>query len=547
MRGGAARAQARRRDAAEERVEEPIGLNEQRLAGGRRGAQGVGRRARARPRLRRGAAAAPAARASASSARSSGIDVSSRALEIAARRLRLDRLATASGSASSLLHGSLIYRDARLAGFDAAAVVEVIEHLDPLAAGGLRARRVRPRAAGDRRRDDAERRVQRPLRGTLPAGRFRHADHRFEWTRAEFEAWAGGVCERHGYTVAARGVGADDPEVGAPTQMAVFTPMKITIPKLSPGRADRRVRLGQVDVRPRALQADRGDLVGLLPRAGLRRRERPDGDRRRVRRAALHRREAARRRPADGDRRHQRPAPRTARPLVELARRYHVPARRDRARPARGAVPRAQPAAARTATSARTSCAASRAQLRRVAARAAARGLPPRLDRCARRPRSTAAVVERAAALERPPRRARPVRHHRRRPRLLRRARRAARGSATTSGRRGRHCASTRKGARRSSSATWSTAAPTSPASCAWSWRWSAPARAGRARQPRRQARPQAARPRREDHPRPRRDRSAARSREPGRVPRPRRPRSSTAWSATTCSTAASWSSPTPG
>jgi hypothetical protein len=57
----------------------------------------------------------------------------------------------------------------------------------------------------------------------LAEGRLRHADHRFEWTRPELEAWAGGICERHGYTVALNGVGDDDPEVGAPSQMAVFS------------------------------------------------------------------------------------------------------------------------------------------------------------------------------------------------------------------------------------------------------------------------------------------------------------------------------------
>ncbi|MFE0009644.1 3' terminal RNA ribose 2'-O-methyltransferase Hen1, partial [Streptomyces erythrochromogenes] len=50
-----------------------------------------------------------------------------------------------------------------------------------------------------------------------------HGDHRFEWTREEFRAWAGSVAERFGYTVAYVPVGDDDPEVGPPTQMAVFT------------------------------------------------------------------------------------------------------------------------------------------------------------------------------------------------------------------------------------------------------------------------------------------------------------------------------------
>jgi hypothetical protein len=58
---------------------------------------------------------------------------------------------------------------------------------------------------------------------SLPAGTLRHRDHRFEWTRAEFGAWAQGVGERNGYGVVTSGIGPTDPEVGSPTQMAVFS------------------------------------------------------------------------------------------------------------------------------------------------------------------------------------------------------------------------------------------------------------------------------------------------------------------------------------
>ncbi len=57
---------------------------------------------------------------------------------------------------------------------------------------------------------------------SLPAGKVRHGDHRFEWTREEFRGWARTVAERHGYAVEFLPVGPDDPEVGPPTQMAVF-------------------------------------------------------------------------------------------------------------------------------------------------------------------------------------------------------------------------------------------------------------------------------------------------------------------------------------
>jgi hypothetical protein len=57
---------------------------------------------------------------------------------------------------------------------------------------------------------------------SLPAGQFRHADHRFEWTRAQFRNWATGVAARYGFEVRFGPVGDEDPQLGPPTQMAVF-------------------------------------------------------------------------------------------------------------------------------------------------------------------------------------------------------------------------------------------------------------------------------------------------------------------------------------
>jgi 3' terminal RNA ribose 2'-O-methyltransferase Hen1 len=151
-----------------------------------------------------------------------GMDVSARTLDHAEDRLKLDRLAPAQRERIRLLHGSLVYRDTRLAGFDAAAVMEVVEHLD---ASRLRAfervvfESARPSTIA-LTTPNAEYNVRWP---SLPAGRLRHADHRFEWTRAEFEAWASGVAGRTGYAVRFEGIGDDDATVGAPTQMAVFT------------------------------------------------------------------------------------------------------------------------------------------------------------------------------------------------------------------------------------------------------------------------------------------------------------------------------------
>lgn len=150
-----------------------------------------------------------------------GMDVSYRSLDIAQRKLRLDRLPSTVRERITLLHGSLMYRDARLTGFDAAAVVEVIEHLDPprLAAFERVLFEFARPAAVVLTTPNAEYNVTWP---TLPAGRFRHRDHRFEWTRDQFHRWAQDMGARFGYEVRFVPVGAADPAVGPPTQMGVF-------------------------------------------------------------------------------------------------------------------------------------------------------------------------------------------------------------------------------------------------------------------------------------------------------------------------------------
>ena len=151
-----------------------------------------------------------------------GMDVSYRSLEMAAARLKLDRMPPMQRERISLIHGSLVYRDARLSGFDAAAVVEVIEHLDPPRLAAFE--RVAFEFARPRivilTTPNAEFNV---TWASLPAGQFRHRDHRFEWTRAEFERWGTRVAGRFGYTVRYGSVGAVNPDLGAPTQMGVLT------------------------------------------------------------------------------------------------------------------------------------------------------------------------------------------------------------------------------------------------------------------------------------------------------------------------------------
>ena len=150
-----------------------------------------------------------------------GMDVSYRTLEMAQDKLHLDRLPPLQRERITLMQGSLIYRDARLNGYDAAAVVEVIEHLD---ANRLAAfARALFEFARPRTVIITTPNVEyNPKFETLPAGKFRHKDHRFEWTRAEFQGWADGVCARFGYAVRILTIGPEDVEVGAPSQMAVF-------------------------------------------------------------------------------------------------------------------------------------------------------------------------------------------------------------------------------------------------------------------------------------------------------------------------------------
>ncbi|MGY0070371.1 3' terminal RNA ribose 2'-O-methyltransferase Hen1 [Streptomyces sp. QTS137] len=150
-----------------------------------------------------------------------GVDVSIRALTIASRRLKLDRMGERQAARVKLLQGSLSYTDKRLKGYDAAVLSEVIEHLDLPRLPALEYAvfgTARPRTVLVTTPN-----VEYNVRWeSLPAGHARHGDHRFEWTREEFRAWAAKVAERHGYDVEFVPVGPEDPEVGPPTQMAVF-------------------------------------------------------------------------------------------------------------------------------------------------------------------------------------------------------------------------------------------------------------------------------------------------------------------------------------
>lgn len=151
-----------------------------------------------------------------------GADVSDSALSKAAKRLHIDRMTERQSSRLTLLLSSLQYQDDRLEGLDLAVLMEVVEHIDPdrLPAvvsnvfGAMRPRHVVVTTP------NVEYNARYPA---LAAGGFRHSDHRFEWTRSEFTDWAASVCRAHDYDFAVRPVGDIDPELGPPTQMAVFS------------------------------------------------------------------------------------------------------------------------------------------------------------------------------------------------------------------------------------------------------------------------------------------------------------------------------------
>jgi 3' terminal RNA ribose 2'-O-methyltransferase Hen1 len=149
------------------------------------------------------------------------MDVSYLSLQIAAKKLKLDQIKGNSAERLKLLHGSLTYTDQRMKGYDAATLVEVIEHLD------------------EHRLQDLERAIFQAARPSyvivttvnaeynvkyekLQKGSFRHSDHRFEWTRAEFEAWGNRIAEQFKYIVTYQPLGETDEQVGGPSQLAFF-------------------------------------------------------------------------------------------------------------------------------------------------------------------------------------------------------------------------------------------------------------------------------------------------------------------------------------
>ncbi|KYC36891.1 3' terminal RNA ribose 2'-O-methyltransferase Hen1 [Scytonema hofmannii PCC 7110] len=151
-----------------------------------------------------------------------GVDVSYRSLEVAQERLDRLRLPKNQWNRMQLFQSALTYQDKRFTGHDAATVIEVIEHLDLPRLAAFE--RVLFEFAQPKIIIVTTPNIEYNIKfENLPAGKLRHKDHRFEWTRQEFQTWANSVAERFGYKLKFQSIGLDDPEVGSPTQMAVFT------------------------------------------------------------------------------------------------------------------------------------------------------------------------------------------------------------------------------------------------------------------------------------------------------------------------------------
>jgi 3' terminal RNA ribose 2'-O-methyltransferase Hen1 len=154
--------------------------------------------------------------------RIAGMDVSHVALSRAGDRLKLEYASEHMRERVSLFQGSLTYKDARIAGYDAACVLEVIEHLDPSRLAAFQ-RVLFEFAKPSVVIITTPNKEYNANYNLLVEDGLRHGDHRFEWTRAQFRDWAGTTAEKFGYAVQFSEVGDEDEIHGAPTQMGVFT------------------------------------------------------------------------------------------------------------------------------------------------------------------------------------------------------------------------------------------------------------------------------------------------------------------------------------
>ena len=209
------------RDSVEEAIEKPIRLNDQRMERvvallRELGAQSVLDLGCGEGRLLRELLKVPGL------TKITGVEVAPRVLAGAGDRLRLDHMPDMKRQRIELLQGSLVYRDDRLKGFDAAAVIEVIEHMEAERLPAFEAAVFGHARPGAVIVTTPNREYNALFEGMRPDA-MRHPDHRFEWTRAEFRHWAESVALAYGYAVRLDGIGNEDATYGYPTQVAVFT------------------------------------------------------------------------------------------------------------------------------------------------------------------------------------------------------------------------------------------------------------------------------------------------------------------------------------
>lgn len=208
------------RDATEEAIEKPIRLNDQRMERvvaliRELGAMSVLDLGCGEGRLLRELLKIPGL------SKITGVEVAPRVLAGAGDRLKLDHMPDMKRQRIELLQGSLVYRDDRLKGFDAAAVIEVIEHMEAERLPAFEAAIFGHARPGTVIVTTPNREYNALFEGMKPDA-MRHPDHRFEWTRAEFRHWAESVGLAHGYAVRFDGIGNEDVTHGHPTQVAVF-------------------------------------------------------------------------------------------------------------------------------------------------------------------------------------------------------------------------------------------------------------------------------------------------------------------------------------
>ncbi|MFN8770422.1 MAG: 3' terminal RNA ribose 2'-O-methyltransferase Hen1 [Neisseriaceae bacterium] len=150
-----------------------------------------------------------------------GCDISLKSLEIAENRLKIDDLPDIYKNKVNLFQSSLTYNDKRFYDYDAATLIEVIEHmnLDKLDFLKLTIFKFAKPGIVIITTPNVE---YNSLFENLAPGKLRHNDHRFEWTRAQFANWSSEVAHQFNYSVTFYGIGNQDEQYGSPTQVGVF-------------------------------------------------------------------------------------------------------------------------------------------------------------------------------------------------------------------------------------------------------------------------------------------------------------------------------------